>query len=162
MLSARCEKFLYIFEPFGAILSSLKEGHNSKRLSSMNNDPVGSRNSVYHLYGLISTYSVSKFYFINYREGIMKFRILTNNQRRRERVFDAAVLLLIMGIILIPIKASQDCLFFGSIGLGWACLSWVLQRKWVPDKLWVHITSAVLLVILLFVSGSIILWRVPG
>ena len=85
----------------------------------------------------------------------MKFRILTSSQRRRERVFDAAVLL-IMGIILRNINASKDCFLFGSVGLGWVCLSWVLQRGWVPDKLWVHITSAVLLVILLFVSAIIV------
>jgi hypothetical protein len=86
----------------------------------------------------------------------MKFRILTSSQRRRERVFDAAVLLLIMGIILRHTKASEDCFLFGSMGLIWVCFSWVLQRGWVPDKLWVHIISAVLLVIMLFVCANII------
>ena len=95
-------------------------------------------------------------YSINYQKRIMKFRILTSSQRRRERVFDAAVLLLIMGIILRHIKASEDCFLFGSMGLGWACLSWVLQRGWVPDKLWVHAIAVILLVILLFVSAAII------
>lgn len=88
----------------------------------------------------------------------MKFRILTSSQHRRERVFDAAVLLLIMGIILRHIKASEECFLFSSMGLGWVCLSWVLQRGWVPDKLWIHIVAVVLLVVLLFVIANIISW----
>ena len=86
----------------------------------------------------------------------MKLRILTSSQRRRERVFDASVLLLIMGIILKDMKVSADCFLFSSVGLGWVCLSWVLQQGWLPDKLWVHITSAVLLVILSFVTAIIV------
>lgn len=42
----------------------------------------------------------------------MKFRILTSSQRRRERVFDVSVLLLIIGIILRHI----DTCFFSLIG----------------------------------------------
>lgn len=86
----------------------------------------------------------------------MKFRILSQSQRRRERIFDMALLLLIIGIFLRHMKASEDCFLFGSMGLGWACLSWVLQRGWVPDTLWVHIIAVVLLIILLFVSAAII------
>ena len=88
----------------------------------------------------------------------MKFRILTSSQRRRERVFDVSVLLLIIGIILRHIKASEDFFGFGIMGMIWVCFSWVLQRGWVPDKLWVHITAAVLLVIMLFVCANIISW----
>ena len=88
----------------------------------------------------------------------MKFRILTSSQRRRERVFDVSVLLLIIGIILRHIETSKDFFGFGIMGMIWVCFSWVLQRGWVPDKLWVHITSAVLLVIMLFVCAHIISW----
>lgn len=86
----------------------------------------------------------------------MKFRVLTSNKRRLERVLDASLLLLIMGIFLRHIKASEDCFLFGILGLGWACFSWVLQKEWIPDKLWAHIVAVILLFILLFVSVAVI------
>lgn len=71
-------------------------------------------------------------------------------------MFDAAVILLISGIFLRHLEVSEDFFGIGIMGMIWVCFSWVLQSGWVPDKLWVHITSAVLLMILLFVVASIV------
>lgn len=143
---------LYFSEPFYEIPSSLKDGSGINALSFINNDSVISINSAYCLCRLIPTYSVLKFCSINYQERTMKFRILTSNQRRRERVFDMCLVMSYIGWLLKSVTEAHLLQMVGSLGLLWACLSWLMQKIEI-DKLWFHIAATVILLVWMYLAA---------
>ena len=64
----------------------------------------------------------------------MKFRILTTSQRRRERVFDIGFLMYFIGATLQSVSEAYLLQMGGSLALVWACLSWIFQKRSVPDN----------------------------
>lgn len=104
--------------------------------------------------GLLVGYVLAFLLYVIIKESKeMKFRILTTSKRKLERVFDASGLLFLIGMLLWKGAASEDCKLLGSVGLGWAFLSWMLQRGWIPDKLRFHILAAVFLIFLAVVAA---------
>ncbi len=80
----------------------------------------------------------------------MKFRFLTRSKRTLERVFDVALTLLLVGIIMWHGGKAKDFRFFGGLLLSWCCLSWMLQRGWFPDNFWIHLAAPVVLLVWLY------------
>ena len=84
-------------------------------------------------------------------EKKMKFRFLTACKRRLERVFDVGLTLLLVGIIMWHGGKAEDLRFFGVVLLSWCCLSWMLQKGWIPQSIWSHIGAPVVLIVWLYV-----------
>lgn len=82
----------------------------------------------------------------------MKFRILTTSQRRRERVFDIGFLMYFIGATLQSVSEAYLLQMGGSLALVWACLSWIFQKKSVPDKWWVHVSAVIPLLVWMYLA----------
>ncbi|MDE0425756.1 MAG: hypothetical protein OXN25_12900 [Candidatus Poribacteria bacterium] len=81
----------------------------------------------------------------------MKFRILTSSQRRRERVFDMCLVMSYIGWLLKSVREAHLLQMVGSLGLLWACMSWLMQKIEI-DKLWFHIAATVLLLVWMYLA----------
>lgn len=86
----------------------------------------------------------------------MKFRILTSSQRRRERVFDICFVLSYIGWLLKSVPEAYLLQMAGSLGLVWACMSWLMQ-KIETDELWFHIAAVVLLLAWMYLASILFL-----
>ena len=84
----------------------------------------------------------------------MKFRILTTNQRRRERVFDIFLLMYFIGATLRSVEEASLLQMGGAVGIFWACMSWLMQKLEL-DILWFHIVATVLLLISMYLASVV-------
>lgn len=69
----------------------------------------------------------------------MKFRIWSENKRLLERVFDAGLLLLFIGIILRKGGPAEDLRGFGALFLTWCGISYAFQWANFKNSIWSNI-----------------------
>ena len=75
----------------------------------------------------------------------MKFRIWSENKRLLERVFDAGLLLLFIGIIVRKGGPAQDLRCFGVFLLGWCVISKAFQWAGFGNSVWSNIGALIAL-----------------
>ena len=80
----------------------------------------------------------------------MKFRIWIENKRLSERVFDAGLLLLFIGIILRTGGPAKDLRCFGALFLAWCGISWSFQWAGFPHTVWSNIGVAFVLFLVVY------------
>lgn len=85
---------------------------------------------------------VSYFYFL---EDKVKFRIWSENKRLLERVFDAGLLLLFIGIIIGKGGPARDLRCFGTLLLGWCGMSKAFQWAGFRNSVWSNIGALIVL-----------------
>ncbi len=84
----------------------------------------------------------------------MKFRIWSENRRLLERVFDAGLLLLLIGIILRKGGPAKDLRCFGALFLAWCGISWAFQWGGFRNSVWSNIAAAFLLFLVVYLIAN--------
>lgn len=84
----------------------------------------------------------------------MKFRLWSENKRLLERVFDAGLLLLFIGIILRKGGPAQDLRGFGILLLAWCGISYAFQWANFKNSIWSNMGTVLILFLIFCIIGA--------